>query len=179
MPRRCTICPHEARSEIENAIVVGEPFRRIAARHGVGESAVRRHRDQHLVPALGRAIEDERIDVDADRLTAWAASLQRKTLTLLGKAEAAGDLTNARGLVREARENLTLLGRVAGVLDASPHVAIDMRRQVAVLARLSEEELRALAAQAVDGSGEPLERCHVVDPLPAIPHKSTQSGVTA
>jgi hypothetical protein len=169
MPRVCTICPREARSEIESAIVVGEPIRRIAAAHGVSEAALRRHRDRHLVPALGRAIEEERIDVDADRLTAWAASLQRKTLTLLAKAEAAGDLTNARGFVAEARKNLELLGRVAGVLDASPQVAIDARRQVAVLANLSEEELRALAAQAVEAVEEAEERVPSAFPVAAIP----------
>jgi hypothetical protein len=117
----------------------------MAARFGVSASAIRRHRDAHLRKALARAVEEERLDVDVDRLTQWAHGLQAKTLSLLERAEALDDLGNARGLVREARENLTLLGRLAGVLDGAT-VHVDARRQLAVLANLSEDELRALAA---------------------------------
>jgi hypothetical protein len=58
---------------------------------------------------------------------------------------------------------------MTGLLDG-PAVSIDMRGQVAVLAKLDEEELRALARAAADGSHEPPERFHPVVTLPAIQH---------
>ncbi len=60
-------------------------------------------------------------------------------------ADALDDLSNARGLIAEARKNIELLGRISGVLDG-PTVNIDARRQVAILGRLDEDELRALAS---------------------------------
>ena len=145
MPRICSICLHSARTEIDRAIVKGEPMRAIAARHGCQESSLRRHRDTHLRRALARAIEQERTDIDADRLITWTQTLHAKTLIVLERAEALDDLSNARGLIREARENLVLLGRLAGVLEG-PRVSIDMRRHYAVLGKLDENTLRALAS---------------------------------
>jgi hypothetical protein len=102
-------------------------------------------------------------------LVGWAADLHARALLLLGKAEAARDWQAARGFLAEARRNVELLGRMTGLLDG-PAVSIDMRRQVAVLAKLDEEELRALARAAADGSHEPPERFHPVVTLPAIQH---------
>jgi hypothetical protein len=159
MARPCTVCGHPARAEIERALVAGHPsLRALADEHGLSDSSLARHQDTHLRRALARAVEEERVEVDADRLASWSYALQQKTLTLLLRAEREGDLANARGLIAEARKNLELLGRLAGVLD--PHtvnVSIDQRRQLAVIASLSEEELRALAREAADGRAELLE----------------------
>ena len=57
MPRRCTICIHPARADIDASIVRGEAFRRIAAHHGVTEQSVRRHRADHLASSLVKAEE--------------------------------------------------------------------------------------------------------------------------
>jgi hypothetical protein len=106
MPRPCTICPHPARTEIDRGLIRGEPIRRMAAVHGLGEGALRRHRDTHLRQALRRAVEEERFELDVERLTRWCAHLQARTLNLLRRAEDLDDLGNARALIREARENL-------------------------------------------------------------------------
>lgn len=75
-----------------------------------------------------------------------------ETLILLGKAEEADDLPSAARFIREARANLELLGRVAGILEPSTAIAIDTRRQFAFLSGLSEEDLRALArGDEIDG----------------------------
>ena len=44
MPRRCSICTHSRHRAIDEAIVAGEPFRRIASHFEISEAAVRRHR---------------------------------------------------------------------------------------------------------------------------------------
>lgn len=164
MPLPCSICPHSARKEIDRGLIAGESIRGMAAKHGVSASAIRRHRDSHLRRALKRTVEEARLDLDVDSLVAWAHALQMKTLSILERAEQLDDLTNARGLIQEARRNLELLGRLSGVLEG-PNVTIDMRRQVAVLARLDEHELRALArGEIVEGEAteEPLELAEVV-----------------
>ena len=78
----------------------------------------------------------------------WTQTLHAKTLVILERAESLDDLGNARGLIAEPRKNLELLGRLAGVLDPTT-VNVDARRQYAILARLGEPELRALATGAV------------------------------
>ena len=118
----------------------------MATQHDLTESAVRRHRDSHLRKAMTRALEKAaHEEVTADKLIQWTHQLHAKTLIILERAEVNDDLGNARGLIKEARENLVLLGRLAGVLEG-PHVSIDMRRQYAVLGKLDESALRALAS---------------------------------
>ncbi len=153
MPQACTICTSEAKDAIDRALLEGTPIRRTAARHGVSETSIRRHRDAHLSRALGKAVEERRLDIDVDRLTGWVGNLQLRTLRLLERAEREGDLTNARALIGEARRNLELLGRVAGILDPQTAIHVDARRQLAVLSGLSEEELRALARGANADAG--------------------------
>lgn len=154
MGRLCSVCAHAKRLEIERAIVAGHSIRALAKQYGLSPSAIGRHRDTHLRKALGKAVEEARLDLDVDTLVAWTGALHTKTLILLERAELEGDLGNARGFIREARENIVLVARLAGVLDA-PTVNIDARRQVALFARLDETELRALArGEVVDGEAE-------------------------
>ena len=155
MSRICTVCDHAERTAIERGLVAGEPIRRLAAQHALAETSLRRHRDSHLRKALARALEKtENFEVDGDKLIAWAHALQAKTLVILERAEQLDDLGNAARLIGEARRNLELIARVVGVLEA-PIVNIDARRQVAVLGRLDEDALRALASgDVIDGQAE-------------------------
>jgi hypothetical protein len=130
----------------------------INVRHGLSPTSLRRHTDRHLSRALGKAAEKKRFDIDAEKLTAWVAGLQTKTLILLGKAEEADDLPSAARFIREARASLELLGRVAGTLEPSAAIAIDARRQFAVLSGLSEKDLRALGARRRDRRGSRCRR---------------------
>jgi hypothetical protein len=82
-----------------------------------------------------------------EALQGWIGNLQITTLRLLNRAEEANDLPSARGLIREARENIALIGRASGLLE-QPSIAIDIRKQIAVLANLSEAELRSREATA-------------------------------
>jgi hypothetical protein len=59
MARRCTICSHEDRAEIEKAMVQSEPVRDIAARFGTSASAVQRHKTSHLAAQLAKAYESD------------------------------------------------------------------------------------------------------------------------
>lgn len=155
MPMRCTICDHEASKDIDRALAGADPLRVIARRFGVSSSALDRHRRRHLVPQLARSIARHE-ELSADRLTSWAIGLNEQTLAAVLRCAQEQDYGAMRGLIAESRKNLELIGRLGGFLAATP-VHVDARRQVAVLASLTENELRALARGAVAELPQPAE----------------------
>ncbi len=171
------MCSHPAREAVDRDLLGNRPVVSVAAEYSLAPTSLRRHRDKHVGPKLARALA-RREDVDADSLAAHVLGLYERTLLALAKAEAARDWPAVRGLIREARESVVVVARLAGILDATPGVSIDARRQVAVLANLSEDELRALARGAAEGVEEPPGDCHDVVTLPANPHGYTENGGT-
>jgi transposase len=59
MPRRCTVCDHPEIHSIDQALVSGESYRSVAKRFGLSESAVYRHKTEHLPAHLLKAREVE------------------------------------------------------------------------------------------------------------------------
>ncbi len=114
MPRTCTICNHEKRADIDAALLAEEPYRGIAKRYGAGASAVLRHRE-HLPKHLAKAKDAEEI-TQADTLLEQVRNLQTRALSILDRADEAGDLRTALGAIREARSNLELLAKLLGEL---------------------------------------------------------------
>lgn len=58
MPRVCTVCTHPKRAEIDKLLASGECVKRdTARRYGLDKSAICRHGDRHLDPALIEAHE--------------------------------------------------------------------------------------------------------------------------
>ena len=150
MARPCSVCASPAREAVERDLLAGRPVIRIAAETGLAATSIRRHRDKHLGPKLADALA-RREEIDADKLLDWLTGLHDKTLLGIARTEAKADWGAMRGFIREARANIELLARLAGILDPAPSTFIDARRQTAVLAALSEDELRALARAAVEG----------------------------
>jgi hypothetical protein len=91
-----------------------EPYRVIAARFGSSASAVARHRE-HLPTFLVKAREASEA-AEADTLLEQVRSLQARALSILDRADEAGDLRTALSAVREARGNLELLAKLLGEL---------------------------------------------------------------
>jgi len=60
MPRACTICVHAEKEAIDKSLVAGSVLSGIAARYGVSQDALRRHKDAHLPVALARAEREQR-----------------------------------------------------------------------------------------------------------------------
>jgi hypothetical protein len=123
MPRSCTICTHPERDVIEQALITGQPFRYIAARYGTSATALFRHKQDHLPVALVSAQEAEAV-AHGDSLLEQVRALQTKALTILARAEAAGQLTVALQAVREARGCLALLAQLLGELHQGPTVNV-------------------------------------------------------
>ncbi len=115
MPRSCVACSHPDQAAIDQAIVSGEPFRRIGTRFEISEASVRRHKRDHLPVAVSKAHEVEE-EVRGDDLLGQVRSLQQKALDILKTAEQAGDLKVALGAIREARGCMELLAKLVYVL---------------------------------------------------------------
>src|SRR5215211_4400331 len=125
MPRRCTVCDHLKRHGIDEALVSGAPYRSVAKRFELSESAVYRHKVEHLPAHLSKAREAEEV-ARADDLLDQVRNLQAHALDILGRAEKAGDLRTALAAISQARGNLELLGKLAGELDERPIVNLNI-----------------------------------------------------
>jgi hypothetical protein len=125
MPRRCTVCDHPERHSIDEALITGAPYRSVAKRFGLSESAVYRHKVEHLPTQLLKAREVEEV-ASADDLLDQVRNLQAHALDILERAEKVGDLRTALAAISQARGNLELLGKLAGELDERPVVNLNV-----------------------------------------------------
>lgn len=179
--RACSICRHQRRDEINDLLLAGQPQMDISRRFRVGQSSLSRHLHRHLAPralrAVGRYDEPEE-----ERLRSYAAGvLDRLAFNAIRAEQAAAAarqdddvaterlwMADQRAALRDLAKVLELQARLARVLGDRPVVQVDARRQLNVLAAMSEDELRALAAGAdalTAGSG-PAEVVDIVDAAP-------------
>ncbi len=162
MPRKCTVCTHEARKAIDEALVQGSSVRSIAGRFGLSKSAVARHAGEHIPQSLVKAAEAE-IVASADDLLSQVRDLHEEARGVLEEAKTKKDLRAANGAIREALRCLSLLGQLVGELETGTTVNvanITMAPEwTALRSRLLEAlapfpEARAAAAHALtEGSG--------------------------
>jgi hypothetical protein len=125
MPRRCTVCDHPKSHSIDEALVTGVPYRSVAKRFRLSESAVYRHKIEHLPAHLLKARKADEV-ARADDLLEQVRHLQAHALDILERAEKAGDLRTALAAISQARGNLELLGKLAGELDERPVVNLNV-----------------------------------------------------
>jgi hypothetical protein len=123
MPRKCTVCEHEKVEEINRLLLKGVSLRNIAKQYSVSAASLHRHKDGHLPAKLVKAQEAREI-AKADTLLDQVAGLRDKALSILDKAEQAGDLRTALQGVREAKGCLELLARLQGELQEQATVNI-------------------------------------------------------
>ena len=127
MPKRCSVCIHKKRTEIDAAVLTGEASRSVAKRFGVSEWALTRHRlHHHILQSLVKASEIKEIAA-ADTLLGQLKALQQRATNLLVKAEASGDYRGALAGIREARECITVLARIVGEIKEAPAVLIQQQ----------------------------------------------------
>jgi hypothetical protein len=158
MPRRCTVCDHPERHSIDEALVTGAPYRSVAKRFERSESAVYRHKTEHLPAHLLKAKEVEEA-ARADDLLDQVRNLQAHALDILERAEKAGDLRTALAAISQTRGNLELLGKLAGEIDERPVVNLNVSpewlelRGVIVGALEPYSEARGAVLSALEGAG--------------------------
>jgi hypothetical protein len=121
MPRRCSVCDHHQRSEIDHALAVNrDGLRDIAGRFGLSKTALGRHKTEHLPTHLAKAVEAQDV-ASAGSLLEQMQALQAKTVAIL---EAATDPRTALAAVAQARGNVQLLAELTGKLATQPTVNV-------------------------------------------------------
>ncbi len=166
MPRRCTICDHKERREIDRALVArSDSSRGIARNFGTSEDALYRHYAEHLPERLTKA-RDAREIADADSLLAEVRTLQKATRHILSRALTAEDHRTALGAIREARGNIELLGKLLGELQDAATVQVNV---------LASPEVRALQTVMFEALADfPDARAHVAGVLLTLGRTSYQ-----
>jgi hypothetical protein len=123
MPRPCTVCIHKDIENINKRLLGGEIYRTIADDTGLSETALKRHKSEHIPAAAAKASKAVEV-VKADGLLEDIKGLREKAMSILQKAEESGDLKTALLGIREARGCLELLAKVEGKLNDRPQINI-------------------------------------------------------
>ncbi len=156
MPRSCSACVHSECEAINAALVANEPYRTIADRYGLSHQALMRHKAEHLPASLAKATDAKETAL-ADDLLAQVKALRNKSISILQKAEAAGDLRTALLGIREARSCIELLAEMEGEINRNPTINILVApewlavRTVLLKALQSHPEARQAVAAALTG----------------------------
>ena len=101
--RRCSVCAHKNRKEIDRELIQGIPYRKVAKKFGFANSTLQYHqRAGHIPACIAKAEEAKQIAKGADLLK-WTRGLLGKSISYMDQAEATGDLRTAISAVREAR----------------------------------------------------------------------------
>jgi hypothetical protein len=172
MVRPCTICIHDQRAEIDQALASGKPFRYVSERFGTSRSAAFRHKRDHLAPHLARALEEANGARAADLVRVQEADKAREIgqaldvvrqlkaingacLEILQKSRASGKDTVSLGAVDRIHKQIELQARLLGELHEGQTVNVLVApewhqiRLVVVQALHPYPEARAAVAQAL------------------------------
>ena len=160
MPRRCTICSHEHRYEIEELLATRRStYRAIALQYGVSKDAVSRHvSSRHVSQLISLAADAERA-ARADTLLDRIEALHSRTMAILEAVEGTDEHSTALAAIREARRNLELVGEVSRELDrvATIKVALNPEwleiRGVIIAALEPHPTARDSVLRALEGVG--------------------------
>jgi inactivated superfamily I helicase len=124
----CTVCSHEARDRIDEALVAGTPYRDIVKRNGgVSISSLSRHRQAHLSVALV-ALAAETDARQSETLLEQLRGLYRRVGAILETAERDGRPGVALQAIKEARSILETVARVTGELDERPVTVVNLHQ---------------------------------------------------
>lgn len=168
---RCTVCTHERRGEMEQAILAGSPIRQVASQYGVTAASLHRHITRHMAQAYVAAQEHLRQQRAAQAveegldLMAQVAELNALTRAILEEARSAKRYAAAVQAIQAAIRLLEVQARLTGALDESPKVqvqvgvvlprpALDALYQAIEAAPLEVRRRIALALAEVTGEGE-------------------------
>ena len=160
MPRRCTVCTHPSRHEIDVAIARGDSYQMISNRYQISWQSIRRHANAHLPKTVQSAVRAEiaqsvqnaiRTEViePGTSILSQVRELNRRALQLLDEAAAQRRYTGAAAFLKEARELLTLEARLLGELD---------RERVEVRNYLDVRALAVRIARELEDAPELAER---------------------
>lgn len=122
MSSRCSICNHEDREAIDEAIVSGSTLRATARRFDVSKDAVSRHK-AHVSASLSRVVA-AREEAGAVSALSRLEELHTRAMRVLDAAEADGKASLSLAAIRELRGLVETLAKITGELDERPNVQV-------------------------------------------------------
>jgi len=129
MARRCTVCDHPQREEIDRQLVCGGSYRKIADQFSLSFGSISRHKDGHIPAALVKAHDADEV-AQGDTLLDQVRALQVESQTILAEARAAGDLKTALLGIGKALNCLELLFKVSGQLQDQQSVTVSVNMDI-------------------------------------------------
>ena len=123
MPQTCTICRHEKRQEIDQALLDGGSLRNIAQQYATSPWALHRHRKTDIPATLVKAKQVEEVQ-DASTLFDRLRSLSNEAMEILKEARTSNNHALALSAVGRAEKLLELEAKLLGELDSSTKVAV-------------------------------------------------------
>jgi CRISPR/Cas system CMR subunit Cmr4 (Cas7 group RAMP superfamily) len=122
MPRRCSVCIHPDRQQIDQAIVSGNSYRTVAQQFTISRDAVVRHR-RHLSVAVSKPLGSDEI-CPSETLLGQLEELRSEAQRLKQKAERDGDYRAALAAVRELCRIVELVAKLCGQIDSRTETKI-------------------------------------------------------
>lgn len=119
--QKCTICNHERRISIDEALLRSVPVRTISGQFQVSKSALQRHKN-HIPKDLLRAKEAKEI-CQAEKVFNKLVTLKRDAERITQMAEFNNDLKTALSGIREQIRILETLSKITGQI---PRPQIEM-----------------------------------------------------
>jgi len=115
MSRKCSICNHDRRQEIEHTLLRGESHRAVVQQFNVPRGAVARHL-KHASTALAQARKLREIE-DGKSILLQLRELNFQAEQLKVRADRAGDYRSALVAVKEMTRLVELEARLTGELN--------------------------------------------------------------
>lgn len=157
MPRTCSTCTHPKRSEIEAALVAGEPLRNIAKRYGTSAAAVLRHRNacvsRAIVTARGAAEA-----IGAEAVLARLREVEGDARRITSRAEKEGDLRAALVGLRQLADLIELSVKLVEKAEEARASESDALLQAVALREGIDPDLLRAEAERIAGDIEPHSR---------------------
>jgi DNA-binding transcriptional ArsR family regulator len=122
MSRKCSICNHDRRQEIEHALLRGESHRAVAQQFTVPRGAVGWHL-KHVSTALTQARKLREVE-DGKSILIQLRDLKIQAEQSRARADRAGDYRGALVAVREKTRLVELEARLTGELNERPETKI-------------------------------------------------------
>lgn len=112
MSTQCTVCNHPELKEIEKLIVEGKPNTVIANKFDLNHQAIRRHGNRHLPRRLVLA-QKRKEQSHNETILDHLDGIVKDTKNILDEALADGHKSLALKAIRESRNNMELLSKIA------------------------------------------------------------------
>lgn len=144
----CTVCRHQAREDVDRALVGGESQRVIATRYGLTQAAVGRHSQNHLPATLVEASVERGVE-HGQALLSQVEWLLGETKDSMTRSKTDGKEKDFLAGARETRHTMELVGRLTGELkeESRAGIHIDSIQYIQMMSHIfTEAELREIIA---------------------------------